>query len=66
MPTLPSITADAAAPKTVLRDDRTEGTTAHDDEVYEEAAAHILKPKKRRTDVSPASFAAARQSVSGP
>lgn len=66
MPTLPSTTADAPAPKTVRRDDRAEDTVDHDDEVYEEAAAHILKPMKRRTDVSPASFAAARRSVSKP
>ena len=52
-------TTDAPAPKTTARDEHGEDTTDPDDRIYDEAAKHILTPKKRRTDVSPASFAAA-------
>jgi len=59
-------TTDVPAPKTTARDDRAEDTTDPDDRVYDEAAKHILTPKKRRTDVSSASFAAVSRAVSKP
>ena len=63
---MPPTTTDAPAPKTTVQDDRAEDTTDSDDLIYDEAAKHILTPKKRRTDVSSASFAAASRAGNKP
>ena len=59
-------TTDVPVPKTTVTDDHSEDATDPDDRIYDEAADHILTPKKRRTDVSSASFAAVGRAVSKP
>ena len=59
-------TTGVPVPKTTVRNDHAEDTADPDDRIYDEAADHILTPKKRRTDVSSASFAAVSRAVNKP